>query len=155
MRSARAYQYLANFSSNELRGPLRSIDAIDKGNQYRWHITWAITGRWSEIDPESLFAYSLSAEDANLKKNCVPLAIQALAKRDRARAHALVNTIEDTNLRRDAALQIIRATAEDDPKAALTALTSEAGNPREYDRLFTSWGAGAPQEACCAFKRLS
>ena len=144
---ARAYQFLASFSSKELLSLAQSMESIIPNHHQHWDTIQSIVSRWSEIDPESLFAYGLTVKDLNVKQSCISRAIQALAKRDRGRARALLSAIDDEELKRQASHIVIRATAKDDPKAALAGLQGDHKSRYEYHQLFMTWGAAAPQEA--------
>jgi hypothetical protein len=153
--NARAYQFLTSLSSKDLLRLTQSIEPISESHRYRYAAISAIVGRWAEIDPESLFAHALTATNSNFKRRGVTQAIQAIAHRNRSRARALVNAIKDSNLRGEASRLVIRATAKDDPKAALAALSGEANSHYEHDNIFRMWGDRNPQAAAAHLETIT
>jgi hypothetical protein len=143
----RAYQHLYGLSTQDLLRLAESLASLGQRHRHYWSAIEAITGRWAELDPESLFAHALTSKDPNVKQRGISQAIKSLAEGDRTRARALLSAINDDELRHQASMLIVQATAKDDPKAALVALQSDTKSRGEYNNLFREWGTAAPQEA--------
>jgi hypothetical protein len=141
-----AYRQLSRLSPKELQTLAESLDTIsDDPRSHQLHR--ALLNRWAEVDFEDLFAFGLQTKDSNLSRHAMLQAINVAAKRDHHRALALIDTIENAHLRREALSTVTLILSKNDPLATFAAIKKESLEDYYYLEVFRSWANKAPLEA--------